>query len=184
MAENKKSFILYADQKSLFNDLTNEEAGELIKHIFSYVNDENPTLNNRLLQIAFSPIKQQLKRDLVKYEVIKTKRSDAGKKGMKTRWENADKQNSVIPHEPFTSNKFNVDDLFKSLINGNEINEISRVTKIPLDTLKSKIEPFRKYAELEYSNYGKFTNHFKNWVLKNNNQSTMPSLNSIKLGKY
>ena len=51
MAEDKKGFVLYADQKLIFNDLTNEEAGILIKHIFSYVNDENPVLEDRLIDI-------------------------------------------------------------------------------------------------------------------------------------
>ena len=80
MAENKKGFVLYADQKIIFEDLTNEEAGLLIKHIFSYVNDENPILEDRLLNMAFKPIKLQLKRDLVKYKEVKEKRSLAGQR--------------------------------------------------------------------------------------------------------
>jgi uncharacterized phage protein (TIGR02220 family) len=78
MAENKKSFILYADQMDHFEDLTNEEAGQLIKHIFRYVNDTNPEAPDRLTQIAFNPIKQQLKRDLVSYETKKDERSKSG----------------------------------------------------------------------------------------------------------
>ena len=78
MAENKKSFILYADQMEHFEDLTNEEAGQLIKHIFRYVNDTNPEAPDRLTQIAFNPIKQQLKRDLVSYETKKDERSKSG----------------------------------------------------------------------------------------------------------
>ena len=34
MAENKKSFVLYTDQSGIFNKLTDEQAGALIKHIF------------------------------------------------------------------------------------------------------------------------------------------------------
>lgn len=83
MAEGKKGFVLYADQKTLFDDLTSEEAGLLIKHIFSYVNDENPILENRIIQIAFNPIKQQLKRDLVKYQSIKERNSINARK----RWD-------------------------------------------------------------------------------------------------
>ena len=37
-------------------------------HILEYVNDLNPTLHDQTLLIAFEPIKQQLKRDLQKYE--------------------------------------------------------------------------------------------------------------------
>lgn len=85
MAEDKKGFILYADQQELFSQLTDEQAGKLIKHIYSYVNDENPTCDDLVTRIAFAPIKQQLKRDLKKYERIKLKRSEAGKKSAEAR---------------------------------------------------------------------------------------------------
>ena len=85
MATDKKGFILYADQKELFDQLPNDKAGELIKHIFSYVNDENPETDDILLKLAFTPIKQQLKRDLVKFEETKVKRSEAGKKSAEAR---------------------------------------------------------------------------------------------------
>lgn len=85
MAADKKGFVLYADQKSSFDDLTDSEAGILIKHIFSYVNDEDPILTDRIIQIAFNPIKLQLKRDLKKYESIKEKRSLAGQKSAEIR---------------------------------------------------------------------------------------------------
>lgn len=83
MAENKKGFVLYADQKLIFDDLTNEEAGILIKHIFAYVNDENPVFEDRFLDMAFKPIKLQLKRDLVKYEAVKERNSANARK----RWD-------------------------------------------------------------------------------------------------
>jgi hypothetical protein len=88
MAKDKKGFILYADQKALFDQLPNEKAGELIKHIFSYVNDENPITEDLIINLAFTPIKQQLKRDLVKFEETKEKRSEAGKAGANKRWQN------------------------------------------------------------------------------------------------
>lgn len=86
MAENKKSFILYADQKALFDQLSNEKAGELIKFILAYVNDEDPKTDDIIINLAFTPIKQQLKRDLEKFEKIKIKRSEAGKKSAELRY--------------------------------------------------------------------------------------------------
>mgnify|MGYP003639289470 CR=1 FL=1 len=65
---DKKSFILYLDHQELFNKLPDDVAGRLIKHIFAYVNDENPETSDLLLDIAFSSIKQALKRDLGKWE--------------------------------------------------------------------------------------------------------------------
>lgn len=87
MAENKKGFILYADQKELFSQLPDEIAGKLIKHIMAYVNDENPISDDILINIAFTPIKLQLKRDLVKFEETKDRRSVAGKIGAEKRWQ-------------------------------------------------------------------------------------------------
>lgn len=88
MAKDKKGFILYADQKALFEQLPNEKAGELIKFIFAYVNDENPLTEDLIINLAFTPIKQQLKRDLIKFEETKEKRSEAGKAGANKRWQN------------------------------------------------------------------------------------------------
>jgi hypothetical protein len=97
MAENKKGFILYADQKELFTQLNDELAGKLIKHIFRYVNDENPTSDDVIINIAFTPIKQHLKRDLDKFNETKERRSQAGKIGMANRWQGITKDNDVIP---------------------------------------------------------------------------------------
>ena len=87
MAKDKKGFILYADQKAIFEQLPNDKAGELIKFIFSYVNDENPETDDLIIKLGFTPIQQQLKRDLVKYEETKEKRSEAGKAGANKRWQ-------------------------------------------------------------------------------------------------
>lgn len=88
MADDKKSFVAYADWQGQFNLLSNEEAGILIKHILAYVNDENPKLpdDNRILNIAFEPIKLQLKRDLKKYETKKKDKSENGAIGNLKRW--------------------------------------------------------------------------------------------------
>ena len=67
MAKDKKSVLIYVDWIATFNKLEDDEAGRLIKHFFSYVNDLNPT-SDRLTEILFEPIKQQLKRDLKAYE--------------------------------------------------------------------------------------------------------------------
>ena len=80
MAENKKSFVLYADLLKSIEHLTNEEKGILFNHLLEYVNDKNPILEDRLVLTAWKPIELQLKRDLVKFEEVRVKRSEAGKK--------------------------------------------------------------------------------------------------------
>jgi uncharacterized phage protein (TIGR02220 family) len=87
MAKDKKSFILYSDAIHTVEKLSDTDAGQLLKHLLRYVNDQNPTTENPLVEIAFEPIKQQLKRDLVKFNEVKVKRSEAGKAGASKRWQ-------------------------------------------------------------------------------------------------
>jgi uncharacterized phage protein (TIGR02220 family) len=81
MAENKKSFILYCDLIHQVEGLTDDEAGKLLKHLLRYVNDQNPCAEDRLTAIVFEPIKQQLKRDLIKWEGKSDVRSETGRLG-------------------------------------------------------------------------------------------------------
>ena len=81
MAESKKSFVLYNDYEKVFEMLTDEEAGKLIKHLFAYVNNKDTELEDRLLKLTFEPIKLQLMRDNKKYEAICERNKNNGKKG-------------------------------------------------------------------------------------------------------
>jgi len=81
MAKNKKSFVAYCDWQETFNALPDELAGKLIKHLFSYVNDENPETDDVVINATFANIKQALKRDLVKYENIVERNRINGSKG-------------------------------------------------------------------------------------------------------
>jgi hypothetical protein len=86
MAKDKKTIVIYADYLSTFDKLTDEEAGRLIKHLLRYVNDLNPE-SDRMTQLLFEPMRQQLKRDLEKWEQVKGKRSESGKAGANKRWQ-------------------------------------------------------------------------------------------------
>lgn len=85
MATDKKGFILYADLIHTIEKMPSNKAGELFLHILKYVNDENPVANDILIEIAFEPIKQSLKRDLIKYEDKRKQWSEAGKKSAEAR---------------------------------------------------------------------------------------------------
>ena len=89
--QNKDSFVLYTKYIDTFKELTDEQAGKLIKVILEYVNDMHPEPEG-LIKIAFIPIKQQLKEDLVKWKEEKQKRSEAGKKGMESRYSSVNKE--------------------------------------------------------------------------------------------
>ena len=81
MAENKKSFVLYADLIHTVEKMPDDKAGLLFKHLLEYVNDKNPETDDLVVELTFEPIKQQLKRDLEKWQGIKSIRSDCGKLG-------------------------------------------------------------------------------------------------------
>lgn len=96
MADNKKSFLLYTDLKHTVSRLSDKQAGALFKHILAYVNDENPSSDDLVLNIAFEPIKQQLKRDLASWEKFRDKQRENGKKGGRPETQKNPKNPSLI----------------------------------------------------------------------------------------
>lgn len=86
--EPKKSFVLYHDLVNVVEKLTKKDredntnnAGELFLLILEYVNGENDTPPNFIVEMAFEPIRQQLNRDFDKWETERLKRIEAGRKG-------------------------------------------------------------------------------------------------------
>lgn len=122
MAENKQSFVLYTDllkviEKLVIEDRKNKTnyAGELFYHILLYTNDKEPIPINFIVELAFEPIKQQLKRDLKKYEKIVEKRSIAGLASAEKRKQNQQVSTRVesVQHvltNPTVSDTDNVND--------------------------------------------------------------------------
>lgn len=99
MAEDKKSFVAYADWKETFDKLPDEVAGKLIKHIFAYVNDENPVSDDYVIEAVFSNIKNTLKRDLKKWETQLDQRREAGKRSAEQRALNKSNERSISLNE-------------------------------------------------------------------------------------
>jgi hypothetical protein len=93
MAEGKKSFVLYTDLIHVIRKLPNEQRGKLFLHLLEYVNDTNPVTDDILVEIAFEPIRLQLKRDLKEWEEIRQKRVESGKLGGRPK--NEEKQNKA-----------------------------------------------------------------------------------------
>lgn len=85
MANGKKSFVLYADLLKSVEHLTDEELGQLFKHILEYVNDLDPVLEDRLIMTAWKPIERSLKEDLKKWERQIEQRREAGRKSAESR---------------------------------------------------------------------------------------------------
>jgi hypothetical protein len=93
MAQEKKSFLLYVDLIHTIEKLNDEQTGRLFKHILRYVNDQNPEPQDQFTEVVFEPIKQSLKRDLVKYEGIRERNKENANK----RW-NTKQCENMPPH--------------------------------------------------------------------------------------
>lgn len=86
MAENKKSFLFYANWIDTFKALPKDKGYDLLMHILSYVNDENPTTDDVLINATFQNIKNSLKVDLKKWEQSIEEKSKGGIIGNLKRW--------------------------------------------------------------------------------------------------
>lgn len=130
MAKDKKSFVLYCDIIHTIEQLTDEQAGHLFKHVLYYVNDLNPDTENVITKIAFEPIKQQLKRDLVRYEKIRERNSLSAR----MRWDaNACER---IPNDAKNADNDNDNDNDINIVLEQKAKKPKRFTKPPVDDVR------------------------------------------------
>jgi hypothetical protein len=175
--QGKKSFVLYTDQREVFDELSDEDAGKLIKHIFAYVNDEDPITEDKLLKVAFLPIKTQLKRDLKIWDEKKSQRAEAGKKGGLAKSSNA-KQSLANPSNA-TNDVANLP--VNVNVNGN-VNDINKDSLISLDEVEEEMgkeKPMQRsfFIRMQYIynlDEKKVKEAFKNWkILKEGESMTI-----------
>ena len=168
MAENKKSFLLYCDLIHTVQKLSDDQAGKLFKHVLQYVNDLNPTTEDLLTEVCFEPIKQNLKRDLRKYEQIRKKKSEAGKKGMSKRWNKDNNDNTCYkPITEITDNVIvNVKDTYRSFAHLSM--SLEQFKKLEADYTKQQIDSCLDSIE-NFKNNKKYKSLYltaKNWLKK------------------
>lgn len=95
----RETVLLFTSLKEPVDALTDEQAGQLFKAILSYQSGDDVALDG-LLNVVFLQIKQQLDYNNEKYVATCKKRSDAGKKGMLSRWGKTDNtDNNVITND-------------------------------------------------------------------------------------
>lgn len=68
MGKDQKGFIVYGDTKSLADELTDEQLGQLFRGMLGYFVEGKEPKFTGVLKFAFIPIKQQMDRDKEKYD--------------------------------------------------------------------------------------------------------------------
>lgn len=117
MAEGKKSILFYVDWNDTFKELSDEDAGKLIKHLGAYVNDEDPKSESGIIKALFANFKSTLKRDLKKWEARAESSRTNGKLGGRPR--NPTEPSGLIdkPKKPVTDT-VTVTDTVKGTVTG------------------------------------------------------------------
>lgn len=184
MAEGKKSFVLYSDQRTIIDMLSDEKAGKLLKHMFAYVNDENPVSDDPLILLAFEPIKLQMKRDLIKWKSTKEVRSEAGKASAEARrlakeqQQNATNSTNVnFVQQSSTNSTVNVNDTVTVNVNVKEKNiyrsfqhlslSVSEFEKLEVNYTKEQIDSILDAVE-NYKDNKKYKSLYltvKKWIV-------------------
>jgi len=175
MAENKKSFLLYCDLLHTVKKLNDEQAGKLFKHVLEYVNDLNPETEDIITDLCFEPIKQNLKRDLQKYEQIREKKREAGKKGANKRWQKIADDSTAIKPMANIAVSVSDSDIYKSFAHLS-ISE-KEFKKLEVDYTKQQIDETLEAIE-NFKNNTKYKSLYltaKNWLKK------LPKENEDKL---
>lgn len=122
--EHKKqnSFVLYTDYIQHISLLSDQEAGQLFKALFHFVEDGTTPNFSGSLMMCFSFISSQIQRDKAKYSDICEKRAAAGSKGGKQKQANLANANSVKQKQANLADTDNVTDIEN--ITDTEINYI------------------------------------------------------------
>jgi hypothetical protein len=188
--EGKKSFILYCDLKHAINELTDDQAGKLLKIILQYVNDENPVIEDQVLKVAFTPIKLSLKRDLEEWKKTCERNKINGDKG--GRPSKTQKTQSVLekpketdpliskPKKPDNDNDndnesdndiYNHNEIFKKLwINRPWLESLAMLWKREIKEIHEHLNKFRLecISKADYkANEKDAKEHFVNWTKYN-----------------
>ena len=187
--KKKKSLLHYADLIHTVGQLPAEKQGDLFMHILRYVNDENPTTTDPLVKLAFEPIKQQLKRDLVKWKDI----SDKRRKAALDRWNKQDNANAdKSMQEPYgndtVNDTVNVNDIVTYIIQQTkkDYTDYYYLSEKGYQDLVDEFRVNKLDNEYRVGLHGEFVNleallkekkkHFSNWV----NLKNLPKRSEIK----
>lgn len=143
----KNSFIIYQDQKEIFESLSDSECKELILAIFNYQSLDVKQLSTTV-RIAFITFKNQLLRDEIKWEETREKRIYAGRMGgikrqanLKQMLASASKTKQRVANQAVNVNvNVNVESIYKAF--KEKINKESRLTPLASEKINQRLKTF------------------------------------------
>ena len=174
MADGKRSFLLYTDLLHTVEKMPDVQAGLLLKHILRYVNDLNPETEDLLVQVAFEPVKQSLKRDLQKYEEKRSKNKENAKKRWDAIASDGIKTDANYAVNVSVSDSVSVNDIILTDIDIGGTIQFIQLTSQRLLTEK-KIQDywtaFQIHAKDDFpKKRTDWIQHFRNWLKKQPNE--------------
>ena len=142
----KDSFILYLDQQEIFEMLTDEQSGRLIKDIFQYERTGQMPQMDKMLNLAFIPIMQALDKNRWKYE----EKCKKNKENIKKRW---NKNNTNV----YECKKLNTNYTDNDNDNDNEYDNDNVTTTVVNKASDSCVDGLQEVIEFFNNNIGAIT---------------------------
>ena len=103
MNKDQKGFIVYGDTKSLADELSDEQLGQLFRGMLDYfVSGKAPKFSG-VLKFAFIPIKQQMDRDQQKYDA----KCEKNREKIQKYWDKVKSDTNVYNSIPMYTNATN-----------------------------------------------------------------------------
>lgn len=166
----KNSFVLYTEQKAIFDKLSDEQAGKLIKSIYEYVEKGKIDNIDEITNIIITPFITVLDKDMQKYEDIKKKRAEAGAKGVKQKLANQANAKSVkqkLANQAVYDNEYVNDNEYVSIKEKENIKEkaLSETKVSTSDTAKASKHKYGEYKHvlLKDEELQKLQKDYSNW---------------------
>lgn len=172
MAQGKKSFIAYSDWRDTFDQLPDEDAGKLIKHIFAYVNDEEPESESVLINAVFAQIRNTLKRDLKKWDKQLEQRREAGKRSAEARAAKSnDRSTTVNERQRNSTDSVSVSDSDSDSVSDSDSDNVNKED----NNIESRKLKFAQSLEPYLEKYGKevLNEFYHYWTEHNDNGKKM-----------
>ena len=146
---SKKSFIIHIDSLDILDDMSDEQAGQLLKAIHKYQKGEEIILDFGL-KMAFAPFKNQFIRDDEKYNQYVEKQAENGSKGGRPSHNKENQKTQAFLNKP--NKPFSVSDSVNDSKNINENNKEEKKALSNFRFIKPSLSEISEYCILRKNN--------------------------------